>query len=85
MGRQCNARVALSIFPIRDPEEIGFAIDAAQAAGATALKMLASPILHNNRKTILDRSAALRLAAIYQWPETAERVVLRPTAHASLK
>jgi putative tryptophan/tyrosine transport system substrate-binding protein len=34
--------------------------------------VLASPILNANRKIILDRSAALRLPAIYQWPETAE-------------
>jgi putative ABC transport system substrate-binding protein len=71
-GATAARGVALSIFPVRDPEEIGSAIDAAQAAGATALNVLASPILHNNRKIILDRSAALRLPAIYQWPETAE-------------
>jgi putative ABC transport system substrate-binding protein len=34
--------------------------------------VLASPIITANRKIILDRSAALHLPAIYQWPETAE-------------
>ena len=48
------------------------AIDAAQAAGVTALNVLASRILDTNRKIILERSAAVRLPAIYQWPETAE-------------
>ena len=64
--------VELSIYPVRGPEEIAAAIERAQAAGATALNVLASPILNANRKIILDRSAALRLPAIYQWPETAE-------------
>jgi putative ABC transport system substrate-binding protein len=64
--------VELSIYPLRGPEEIAAAIDRAQTAGATALNVLASPVLNANRKLILDRSAALRLPAIYQWPETAE-------------
>src|SRR6516225_6125841 len=64
--------VELSIYPARGPEEIVAAIDAAQAAGATALNVLASRILDTNRKIILERSAALRLPAIYQWPEMAE-------------
>jgi putative tryptophan/tyrosine transport system substrate-binding protein len=34
--------------------------------------VLASPFLFANRRIILDRTAALRLPAIYQWPETAE-------------
>ncbi len=64
--------VELSIYPIRGLEEIAAAIERAQTAGATALNVLASPILNANRKIILDRGAALRLPAIYQWPETAE-------------
>jgi len=71
-GAAAMRGVELSIFPVAGPEEIAVAIDKAQAAGATALNVLASPIPHNNRKIILDRSAALRLPAIYQWPETAE-------------
>ncbi len=51
---------------------IGPAIDAAHAAGAAALNVLASPLLHSNRLAIIVRTAALRLPAIYQWPETAE-------------
>jgi putative ABC transport system substrate-binding protein len=33
---------------------------------------LSSPFLNGNRQLVLDRVAALRLPAIYQWPETAE-------------
>ena len=64
--------VALSVYPVRGPDEIAPAIDAAQAAGATALNVLASRMLDGNRKIILERSAALHLPAIYQWPERAE-------------
>jgi putative ABC transport system substrate-binding protein len=64
--------VELSIHPAPGAEDIGAAIDAAQAAGATAVNVLASPIFNANRRIILDRTAALRLPAIYQWPETAE-------------
>jgi putative ABC transport system substrate-binding protein len=64
--------VELSIYPVRGPDEIAATIERAQTAGATALNVLASPILNANRKIILDRSVALRLPAIYQWPETAE-------------
>ena len=64
--------VELSIYPARGAEEIASAVNAAQAGGATALNVLASPDLNTNRKIILDRTAALRLPAMYQWPETAE-------------
>ena len=45
---------------------------AAQASGATALNILASPLFYAHRQLIMDRAAALRLPAIYEWPETAE-------------
>ena len=64
--------VELSVYQVRGPEEIAAAIDTAHAAGATALNVLASPILNANRKIILERCAALRLPAIYQWAETAK-------------
>ena len=34
--------------------------------------MLASPLLFVNRRLIIERAAALRLPAIYEWPEMAE-------------
>jgi putative tryptophan/tyrosine transport system substrate-binding protein len=64
--------VELSMYPVHSPEEIAAAMDQAQSGGATALNVLASPLLFANRRIILDRTAALRLPAIYQWPETAE-------------
>ena len=33
---------------------------------------MATPLLFNNRRIILEGVAKLRLPAIYQWPETAE-------------
>jgi putative tryptophan/tyrosine transport system substrate-binding protein len=39
---------------------------------AAGLNVLASALFFNNRKIILDRAAALRLPAMYQWPEWAE-------------
>jgi putative ABC transport system substrate-binding protein len=62
----------LSVQQIAKPEEIGGAVDAAKAAGAAALNVLASPLLFGRRQLILERTAALRLPAMYQWPETAE-------------
>jgi putative tryptophan/tyrosine transport system substrate-binding protein len=64
--------VELSIYPVHSPEEIAAAMGRAQSGGATALNVLASPFLFVNRRIILDRAGALRLPAIYQWPETAE-------------
>ena len=64
--------VELSIYPAHGAKDIGAAVDTAQAAGATAVNVLASPDLNTNRKIILDRTAALRLPAMYQWPETAQ-------------
>jgi putative ABC transport system substrate-binding protein len=71
-GATAARGVELSVYPAHGPEEIAAAVDAAQAAGATALNVLASRMLDANRKIILERGAALRLPAIYQWPETAE-------------
>jgi putative tryptophan/tyrosine transport system substrate-binding protein len=64
--------VELSILRIARPEEIATAIDAAKAWGAAALNVLASPVLFGNRHVVLERVAALRLPAIYQFPEVAQ-------------
>jgi putative ABC transport system substrate-binding protein len=63
--------VELSVERVSTPEEIGPAIEAAKAAGAQALNVLASALLFNNRAIIFDRVKAVRLPAIYQWPEMA--------------
>src|SRR5262245_61034555 len=54
------------------PERIVPAIDEARRMGATALNVLASPMLHVWRRDIIERAAAVRLPAIYQWVESAE-------------
>jgi len=64
--------IELSIHRIAKGDEIVAAIDMAKASGATALNVLASALLSANRQLIVDRAAALRLAAMYQWPEIAE-------------
>ena len=52
--------------------EVGPAINDASTQGAAALNVLSSPMLHLNRRVIIERAAELRLPAIYQWPETAD-------------
>jgi putative ABC transport system substrate-binding protein len=47
-------------------------MDAAKASGAAALNVLAAPLFSFNRRIVIDRAAALRLPAIYEWPEMAE-------------
>ena len=64
--------VEVSIHRVASAEEVTAAIDAAKASDATALNVLSSPFLYGNRQLILERVAALRLPAIYQWAEVAE-------------
>jgi putative ABC transport system substrate-binding protein len=65
-------KVELSIYRITRAEEIAPTIDKAQAWGATALNVFASPMLDSNVPLIMERVAALRLPAIDQWPGWAE-------------
>ena len=64
--------IELSIHRIATGEEIAAALDRAKASGATALNVLASPVRWTHRRLIMDRAAALRLPAIYEWAEMAE-------------
>jgi putative ABC transport system substrate-binding protein len=64
--------VELSIYPLRSREEIVPAIDAAHAAGAGAVNMLATPLVNATLRLIIERMLALKLPAIYQWPDNAE-------------
>ena len=52
--------------------EIAPAMDKAKASGATALNVLSAPLFSINRRVVIERAAALRLPAIYEWPEMAE-------------
>jgi ABC-type uncharacterized transport system substrate-binding protein len=68
--------VELSIFGVNGPEGIASSIDAAKASGAEALNFLASPLFSlpgtRNNEVVMERISAMRLPAIFQWPETAE-------------
>ena len=64
--------IELSIHRITTGEKIAAALDSAKASGSTALNVLASPVLWTHRQLIMDRAAALRLPAIYEWAEMAE-------------
>jgi ABC-type uncharacterized transport system substrate-binding protein len=68
--------VELVMFDAHSPDEINRAFDAIAAAKVEALNVLASPLLFAHRQVIIERAAALRLPAIYQWPETAEEGAL---------
>ena len=57
---------------IAKADNVAAAIDMAKTSGATALNILASPFLWTVRQLIMDRAAALRLPAVWQWPENAE-------------
>jgi putative tryptophan/tyrosine transport system substrate-binding protein len=65
--------VVLSIFFASKPEEIAPAINEAKASGAEALNVLATPLFVENRRIVFEHVAALRLPAIYQWPEMAKQ------------
>ena len=53
-------------------EDIEPAMDKAKDSGATALNVLSAPLFSINRRVLIERAAALRLPAIYEWPEMAE-------------
>jgi len=63
--------IKVTVYEVRRIEEIAAAVDSAKAAGAAALNVLATPLFFNNRHIIFERTTAVRLPAIYQWPEIA--------------
>ena len=65
--------VELLLHRVTKPEQIVPAIDAAKTSNAAAVNVLASPLLFVNSSLIIERVAALRLPAVYQWPEMAEQ------------
>jgi ABC-type uncharacterized transport system substrate-binding protein len=73
LQQEAKARnIELSIQRVDNGNAIPAALESAKAAGAAALNVLASPMLHANYQIILQRVAALRLPAMFQWPEFAE-------------
>jgi putative tryptophan/tyrosine transport system substrate-binding protein len=68
--------VELSIFSVKEPEQIISAIETAKASGCGAINFLASPMfsLPGSRgfEIVMRGTVATRLPAIFQWPEAAE-------------
>jgi putative ABC transport system substrate-binding protein len=66
--------VDVHVVAVATTEEILPALDRAKAHGVEALNVLATPLFgsYANRGLVMDRVAALRLPAIYQWPDMAE-------------
>ncbi len=67
-----SLRVELKILEVRRLEDLDGAFKAARAWRAEALNVLASPLLHALRRSIIERAARNRLPAIYQWAEIAK-------------
>ncbi len=64
--------VELMIFTAAAPDEIFPAIDKAKMSGAAALNVLSAPLFSFDRRIVIERAAAQRLPAIYEFPEIAE-------------
>jgi len=64
--------VELSMHPVIGADGIVPAINAAKAAGAGGLNVLAASLFGSNSKTIIAHTTALRLPAIYMWPDHTE-------------
>ena len=71
-GGSTNASCRVLVFGVARSEDIASATDAAKTSGAQAVNVLASSLLSTNRRLIIERMTALRLPAIYQWPEIAD-------------
>ena len=61
------------VFGVSSPDKVIPAIDAAKASTAGAINFLATPLFTINAQPLLDRVIALRMPAVHQWPETAEK------------
>jgi putative tryptophan/tyrosine transport system substrate-binding protein len=64
--------VELTVSEASTAEEIVPAIDTASRAGAQALNVLATALFSANSRRIVEHTLALRLPAVYQWPEIAD-------------
>jgi putative tryptophan/tyrosine transport system substrate-binding protein len=64
--------VEVAVFTAGTPAQIAPAMDEAKSSGAAGLNVLSAPVFSFNRRIVIERSAALHLPAIYEWPEMAE-------------
>jgi putative tryptophan/tyrosine transport system substrate-binding protein len=63
--------IMLVVFEAQGLDRLADALAAVSTAGIDAVNVLASSILHNGRRAVMDHMAASQLPAIYQWPEYA--------------
>jgi putative ABC transport system substrate-binding protein len=63
--------IELALIEAPSLDKLDSALDAVATAKVDAVNVLASAVLYNGRRAIIDRMAASRLPAIYQWPEYA--------------
>jgi len=63
--------IELVLIEAHSLDKLDSALDAVATARVDAVNVLASAILFFGRRAIIDRMAASRLPAIYQWPEYA--------------
>jgi putative ABC transport system substrate-binding protein len=68
--------IELAIYQIAKADDLGPAIEGARSSGAQALNVLASTLFHRSRREIIDRVAAAKLPAMFQWPEYVEEGAL---------
>ncbi len=61
-----------AIFEVRALGEIPPALEAIKASGAAGVNALSSPLFLANRRILIERTTALRLPAIFEWPEMVE-------------
>jgi ABC-type uncharacterized transport system substrate-binding protein len=64
--------VEFAVVTIRTPDDIVPAMNDIKTSGAAAINVLSSPLLYGSRRLVIERAAALRLPAIYEWAEMAE-------------
>jgi putative ABC transport system substrate-binding protein len=64
--------LALSFVPAQSRRQVEQAFETIAASEAEAVAILASPFLNGSRADFIERMAALRLPAVYEWPETVE-------------
>ena len=62
------------VYSVSKPEDLTPAMDKAKSDGAGAINLLSSPLFggYPNRRIVIEHAAAIRLPAIYEWPEMAE-------------
>src|SRR5262249_20717923 len=61
----------LVVFEVKGLDQLADVLAAVSMTGIDAVNVLASSILYNGRRAVMDHMATSRLPAIYQWPEYA--------------